>query len=669
MLAATMTKQGVEVDHCPACGGVWLDKGEIFYFLRSTKALVAELQSAKATPGHLLSPATGAPMQRLTLFGDIAIDRCADTGGLWLDKGELKAIADRCALNLAVEPEAARRSLDRQPDGKLTTQALRQYAAGARPLPNLFLRSASLLAVLYGLLTLLLITLVELGYASDLTALLIGVGFALVQFALGPFIMDISLSWFYSVSWVWPDDLPAHLRDFIARVAEEKKIKFPRMGIIDDGAPNAFTYGHTPNNARIVITRGLFDLLEPGELEAVVAHEMGHAVQWDMVITTGAQLVPLIAYYVYKSVSRLRSKGKDSTAGARVAIAVGAYLLYIVSEYIVLWLSRTREYKADHFAGQVTGTPNALATALVKIGYGLAGSQEDSGRSQEHATGQRSLEPIGALGIFDGKSARALAIASGGTGSIDPDHLKGAMRRDLWNPWAKFYELHSTHPLIANRLDYLTRQAASLGLPPLVVFDEKRPESYWDEFFMDLTILAMPYLLPLLLAGVLFTAGKPHHYWLLVSALGVGSAIKTWFSYRSDAFPELTVAGLLRNVKVSGIRPVPCTVRGTVIGRGEPGLIWSEDAVIRDRTGIIFLDYRQPLRIWEFLFGLIRRSSLDGVDVVAQGWYRRAPVPYIELRSLTSPDNTRTCYVMHAKWAAAFVLIVLGAFLMMRASM
>jgi heat shock protein HtpX len=282
---------------------------------------------------------------------------------------------------------------------------------------------------------------------------------------------------------------------------------------------------------------------------------------------------------------------------------------------------------------------------------------------------RRSLDPVGALGIFDGKSARALAVAAGGSSTLDPEHLKGAMRWDLWNPWAKFYELHSTHPLIANRLDYLTRQAASLGQPPLVVFDEKRPESYWDEFFMDLTILAMPYLLPLLLAGVLFMVGKPHHYWLLVSALGVGSAIKTWFSYRSDDFPELTVAGLLRNVKVSGIRPVPCTVRGAVIGRGQPGLIWSEDAVIRDRTGIIFLDYRQPLRILEFLFGLIRRASLDGADVVAQGWYRRAPVPYIELRSLATADSTRTCYVMHAKWAASFVLIVLGAFLMMRASM
>jgi Zn-dependent protease with chaperone function len=445
------------------------------------------------------------------------------------------------------------------------------------------------------------------------------------------------------------------------------------MGVIDDGAPNAFTYGHTPNNARIVITRGLFELLEERELEAVVAHEIGHAVQWDMLLMTAAQLVPLVAYYLYKLALRVRSRGKDKTAGARIAIAVGAYLVYVVSEYVVLWLSRTREYKADNFSGRVTGNPNALASALVKIGYGLAGRADAPTRArarepEEGRSRRRSLDPIGALGIFDGKAARSLAVAGGGSPTLNPEHLKGAMRWDLWNPWAKFYELSSTHPLIANRLDYLTRQAAAMNQPPLVVFDEQRPESYWDEFFVDLAVLALPYLLPLLVAGALAATGQPARlYWLLLSAWGIGIGLRTWFTYRGGEYPELTVAGLLRNVKVSGVRPVPCTVRGEVIGRGQPGLIWSEDAVIRDRTGLIFLDYRQPLRIWEFLFGLMRRSSLDGADVVATGWYRRAPVPFVELRTLTGNGVTRNCYVMHVKWFVSVVLTVLGVFLWMHA--
>ena len=80
-LVPRMTKQGVEVDGCSSCGGVWLDKGEIFYFIRSAKALVAELKRAAPSPGELPSPVTGRPMQRLKLFGSVEIDRCADTEG------------------------------------------------------------------------------------------------------------------------------------------------------------------------------------------------------------------------------------------------------------------------------------------------------------------------------------------------------------------------------------------------------------------------------------------------------------------------------------------------------------------------------------------------------------------------------------------------------------
>ncbi|NIO19186.1 MAG: M48 family metalloprotease, partial [Candidatus Aenigmarchaeota archaeon] len=78
-------------------------------------------------------------------------------------------------------------------------------------------------------------------------------------------------------------------------------MKNPRMGVIYDGAPNAFTYGHTPNNARVVLTRGLMDLLNEDEVKGVVAHEIGHAKHWDMLIMTAAQLVPLILYYIYRT--------------------------------------------------------------------------------------------------------------------------------------------------------------------------------------------------------------------------------------------------------------------------------------------------------------------------------------------------------------------------------
>ena len=81
---------------------------------------------------------------------------------------------------------------------------------------------------------------------------------------------------------------------------------------------------------------------------------------------------------------QMGGRGKDG--GYRVAVAVSAYVLYIVSEYVVLWFSRCREYYADRFAGNVTGNPGALASALVKIGYGLAA------RGQTPAEGDEEVE-------------------------------------------------------------------------------------------------------------------------------------------------------------------------------------------------------------------------------------------------------------------------------------
>jgi Zn-dependent protease with chaperone function len=503
--------------------------------------------------------------------------------------------------------------------------------------------------------------------------------------------------------------LPDHLREFVTRVAAEQNMKFPWFGLIHDGAPNAFTYGHHPNNMRIVITQGILDLLEPEEVVGVVAHEIGHGKNWDMLLMTVVQLVPLLLYFAYRTAMQAGDRGKDS--GYRIAVAVGAYVLYIASEYIVLWFSRCREYYADRFAGRVTGDPNALASALVKIGYGLAArgaappaeEQAEAGAKGKKKGAKRaaapSLDAVGALGVFDRKSAVAMVASSAAVGfdrdgapgtatlgpAINKENLKSAMQWDLWNPWATFYELSSTHPLVAHRLQYLGDQAAAMGQEPYIVFDRRKPESYWDEFAVDVAVMFLPLLLLLLGLAASAALGGASAFGLLpavpgvgpkgwlalvglpILGMGVGSFIKTMLVYRGDYFAPLSVAGLLHKVKVSSVRPVPARLRGTIIGRGVPGLIWSEDFVMRDGTGILFLDYRQPLHIWEWLFGLFRAGEFAGKPVEVIGWFRRAPLPYLELRSITVDGRKRESYARHGKYiwatflaAAGILLIVAG---------
>jgi Zn-dependent protease with chaperone function/Zn-finger nucleic acid-binding protein len=676
------TKQGREIDYCDQCKGIWLDRGELYHFVRNRKQVAKNLKDAvrQHVPSQKHSPRSENLMVEMVYPGGIRIHFCQRSGGLWFDAGELATLLDRegnirknsgGSVSGATKP-AANQEIVTKPDtpgldGSVRTALL--------PLPNLFLRSTTVLIGLYALLALALITAVEF---TDLTpGLAVGLGIIIIsiQFLLGPWIMDLSLKLLYKMRWVSANDLPGHLSEFVSRVCNDQRMNFPRFGIIDDGAPQAFTYGHTPNNARVIISRGILNLLNPQEVEAVVAHELGHAKHWDMFLMTIAQLVPFVTYYIYRTLITSKSsssRGKGGRAG--IFVALGAYIIYIVSAYVVLWFSRTREYHADRFAGEVTGNPSLLANALVKIAYGLAGF-ENKKSAAEPAKRNFNLEAIGALGIFDHRRATTFAITGyskniAETQSVGKNKVKQAMRWDLWNPWAKWYELNSTHPLVAHRLRYLSDHSISLGQKPYIVMDELKPESYWDEFFFDLFINLLPALavaiIPIYYFSVLLLSSAPASVSptlgiaFAIVLLGLAVIIRLRFRYASGFFPDMSVAALLKHVKVSAVRPVPCTVRGTVIGRGIPGYLFSEDFVLKDDTGIIFLDYRQPSAVWEFFFGLFSAIHYQGLEVVVEGWYRRSPVPFIEIKCIKWKDKITKSWVRVFYHLLGVVLVLIG---------
>jgi hypothetical protein len=410
----------------------------------------------------------------------------------------------------------------------------------------------------------------------------------------------------------------------------------------------------------LVVTQGVLSMLEPAELEAVVGHEIGHIVHWDMLVMTVASLVPLVLYSIYKVLCRTRrtSSSKDNKgSGQLFLIGIVAYLLYVVTEYVVLFLSRTRELYADRFAGELTRDPNSLSSALVKIAYGLAGHRKE-GAEEESAT----HETVRALGIFDPVGAMGLVAASlSRAGTPTKESIVGAMQWDLWNPWAKYYELQSTHPLPAHRLEMLGQQASAYGQTPFVSFDLQKPESYWDEFLVDFGVMCLPWALAGASALAAVLIGVPGKAWLNgVTGFAVGSLARTWFSYRGGFYPDMTVAAALKKVKVSGVRGIPMSLKGNVIGRGVPGYIISEDFVLQDATGFIMLDYRQPMALFQWIFAISRVPGLIGKEVTAIGWYRRAPVPYMELRSFVCDGQTSTCYSLEAQYAVWGLVAAFG---------
>ena len=533
----------------------------------------------------------------------------------------------------------------------------------------LFGVSAATLALVYGLLVLVLLIIFELTDVPLVTALIVSAIVLLLQFLLSPFLTDLTQRWFYHTNFGAP--IPAYLQEFIEEVCRDQRMKYPKMGLIDDGAPNAFTYGHTKNNARIVLTRGIFELLSEDEVKAVVAHELGHAVHYDMLLMTVAELVPTVLYGIARMLleSAKSSAGGDKddnkSTAVQIALAAIAYVVYVIAQYIVLWFSRTREYYADEFAVDTTKDPEALSRALIQIGFGLSTRAETAEKKRGMGAGS-----VNAMGIFDTKASKSLVVSCYVNGEIDKAHIKNAMKWELWNTWAKWYELNSTHPLISKRLQAIDKLAPKYGRTPFIAFDLEKPESYLDDFLREIMINIAPglfFLAAALFGGLCYMNQTMGLLWvssvlLIVSALL--SLLKYRFTHPTKAYHEANVAGLLAEPKVSGIRSIPCELKGIIIGRGDPGCIFNEDYVLQDESGIIFLDYNQPLFILNKIFALFKSQKNMDREAVVRGWYRRSPVPYVELYTLEVNGKTKKIftYGVGKVLRVLYLLIAIAAF-------
>ena len=532
---------------------------------------------------------------------------------------------------------------------------------------NLLLRSVLVLALLFGLLFAIGVVILTAMDAPLWIGVLFAVAIVLLQYLLGPWIIEL----IYKIEWREPASLGPALARFIADTCAVRGIPVPRIGVIHDGNPNAFTFGHYPRDARLVVTTGLLELLDAGESQAVVAHELGHIAHWDFVVMTVAAVVPLILYMLYRVT--LGRKGDRRGKGSEYLALVGvvSFVAYLISQYIVLLLSRVREYYADQFAGEVTGEPDALATALVKVAYGMAAAPKEKDAKKDDTR----MVAARAFGIFDPKVAQSLALASAGSGAVSADTMESAMKWDLWNPWALLYELSSSHPLPAKRIRALERQTEAQGKVGRFSFRAEKPESYWDEFLVDVVVKYLPLLgliVGVLAAGLGFGAryGLERYYAPgpagLILLLVCGAWwLKRRFSYRYRFGEKRSVRSLVSEVKVSAVRSIPCTVEGTVIGRGIPGLFYSEDLVLQDESGFIVVDYRQPLRFLEFLFGWLKAQDLVGQKGKVMGWYRRSPRPYLEMRRLVlDGGKTVTSYVYPVTQFLVYAGMVLGVVLL-----
>jgi Zn-dependent protease with chaperone function len=489
-------------------------------------------------------------------------------------------------------------------------------------------RSLLLLMALYGLVFAIGDAYLLRGGAPIWSGVIFVVILIAIQYLASPWLIEM----FFSISWD-EDAIPPAQRAFVERLCRERGLPMPRLGIIYSGTPNAFAFGRLRRDARVVVTEGLLKMLTEDEANAVLAHEVGHIAHYDFAVMALASMAPLLLYQIYIWTDRINNLRTVSYA---------AYLAYWVGQIMVLLLNRTREYGADHFSAEVTRQPSVLSSALVKICYGMLQERSEARRLTLQGSKDEKKDAKRQLQFGQSLSLMGIAAASGGDAMAlainTPEGAAKVMRWDLVSPWARFYELGSTHPLTAMRLKALNRDAAAMGQDagyPLPTDTRVRWAGFPIEFAFWIAPLACGFILftwfwigkPLRELGVVL---PPSFLPCVTIALGVTWAARIAFRYRGQ-FARQQIGILLEDLTVSQMRPRAVELEGEVVGHGVPGALWSPDLVLKDDTGFIFLLYRSSIPFGRFLFAIRNADRFIGERVTVRGWYRRGITPYVEI--------------------------------------
>ncbi len=217
----------------------------------------------------------------------------------------------------------------------------------------------------------------------------IAFGIALVMNFISYWFSDKIVLAMYRAKEVTPEEAP-RLYEMVRNVAAQAGIPIPKVYIIPTPASNAFATGRNPNNAAVAVTQGILQLLEPNELEAVIAHEIGHVTNRDILIgTIAATLAGAIGYLAHMAQWALIFGGfgrsnDDEGHGSAIGSLAMIIVAPIIALLIQLAISRSREYKADETGAHLTRRPLDLASALKKISHGAERVQLDANPGTAH---------------------------------------------------------------------------------------------------------------------------------------------------------------------------------------------------------------------------------------------------------------------------------------------
>ena len=316
---------------------------------------------------------------------------------------------------------------------------------------SLQLRLYLLVGLMLGILYLIILAVgTALGASGFLAYAIIAVMLVFIQYLIGPSIVSLIMG----IKYVTEQEEP-ELHGMVAELAQEAKIRKPRVGISEQAIPNAFAFGRTQGDARVCVTRGILNKLNKDELKAVLGHEITHIKSRDMLFITVLSVMPMICYYIAMTLLWSGAGQRRQSGGTNILpfIGVGMLVLYFITNLLVLYGSRIREYFADKGSVKLGNQPRYLATALYKLVYASAQVPKDESKRVEGMKAffindpSRSLTEIRELKEIDADMS----------GTINTSELQALRTKEVKLSFAdKMMEVFSTHPNMVKRIKQLS---------------------------------------------------------------------------------------------------------------------------------------------------------------------------------------------------------------------
>jgi heat shock protein HtpX len=308
-------------------------------------------------------------------------------------------------------------------------------------------------AFIFGVFIFAILFILQLDLTSGLIFALIATGlFVLFQYLVGPAIVSATTRLHY----LKPGENP-WLESTVKELADKSGLPMPKLAVVPNNTPNAFTYGRTARSATLAVHEGLLKNLNEEEVRGVIAHELGHIKHKDYIVITVLAALPMIAYIVAQVAFRAgmfsgysSRRGKDQGNAGVVLIVVGviSFLIYIIATLSVIRLSRLREHYADSYSAYLTGSPRSLESALTKITYGLSLAPNASAEARSFYIEDPALAKQEIQVIMDKKQDYDLDK----DGVLDERELELAMEKESKSTWNQLNSLFATHPPTFKRI-------------------------------------------------------------------------------------------------------------------------------------------------------------------------------------------------------------------------